>query len=135
MDDLMKSALELVKAQAAVRVMSDSEILNMARAIMAGLSDVNNTSNVDTLQTKAVNTRESKKSIKEKSVTCLECGKVFKVITEKHLSTHGLDKKSYCEKWGLKKGTSLVAKELQRARRKKMTDMKLWERREALRQK
>ncbi|MDE5879805.1 MAG: MucR family transcriptional regulator, partial [Desulfovibrio sp.] len=33
------------------------------------------------------------------------------------------------EKWGLKKDTPLVCKSLQRERRKKMKDMKLWEKR------
>ena len=70
-----------------------------------------------------------KRSIKEKSIVCLECGKTFKVITKKHLALHGLDAVSYREKWGLKKGTLLTCKELQRARRQKMKDMKLWEKR------
>ncbi|MDR1777253.1 MAG: MucR family transcriptional regulator, partial [Desulfovibrio sp.] len=33
------------------------------------------------------------------------------------------------EKWKLKPGTALVCKSLQRERKKKMLDMKLWERR------
>ena len=70
-----------------------------------------------------------KRSIKEKSIVCLECGKTFKVITKKHLILHGLDAVSYRAKWGLKKGTPLTCKELQRARRQKMKDMKLWEKR------
>ena len=68
-------------------------------------------------------------SIKEEAIVCLECGKTFKVITKKHLILHGLDAVSYREKWGLKKGTPLTCKELQRARRQKMKDMKLWEKR------
>jgi len=71
---------------------------------------------------------EAKKSIKEKSITCLVCGKTMKVITKKHLALHGLDAVSYRDKFGLKKGTPLTCKELQRARRKKMSEMKLWER-------
>jgi predicted transcriptional regulator len=34
----------------------------------------------------------------------------------------------YKDKWGYSKGTSLVSKSLARERRKKMQDMKLWER-------
>lgn len=67
----------------------------------------------------------------EKSVTCLECGKTFKIITRKHLAMHGLDADTYREKWGIKKNTPLVCKELQRERRKKMKEMKLWEKRRA----
>ena len=72
---------------------------------------------------------DAKKSIKEKSVTCLVCGKMMKVLTKKHLALHGVDAVSYREKFGLKKGTSLTCKELQRARKQKMSEMKLWERR------
>lgn len=70
-----------------------------------------------------------KKSIREKSITCLECGKIMKVLTKRHLALHGLDAASYREKWGFKKGTPLTCKELQRSRRAKMKDMKLWEKR------
>jgi predicted transcriptional regulator len=72
---------------------------------------------------------DPKKAIREKSVVCLECGKSFKVLTKKHLASHGLTPEEYKEKWGYKKGTSLVAKGLARERRKKMKDMKLWEKR------
>ena len=44
---------------------------------------------------------------------------------------HGLDADTYREKWGIKKNTPLVCKELQRERRKKMKEMKLWEKRRA----
>ena len=71
------------------------------------------------------------RSIKEKTVTCLECGKVFKLITSKHLAQHGLDADAYRRKWGLKPDVPLVCKSLQRTRRKKMKDMKLWEKRRA----
>jgi predicted transcriptional regulator len=72
---------------------------------------------------------DPKKAIREKSITCMECGKTFKVLTKRHLLTHGLTPKEYKEKWGYKKDTSLVAKSLARDRRKKMQDMRLWEKR------
>ena len=72
---------------------------------------------------------DPKRSIKEKSITCLECGKSFKLITKKHLAQHGLDADSYRRKWGIKSGVPLVCKSIQRGRRKKMKDMRLWEKR------
>ena len=47
------------------------------------------------------------------------------------LAQHGLDAESYRRKWGLKVDVPLVCKSLQRTRRKKMKDMKLWEKRRA----
>ena len=127
MDDYLKQALEIVKAQASVRVMSEEEITSMVRTLAASLK---------TLEDNPVEVEEEDlpaippaKSIKEKSVTCLECGKTFKIITRKHLATHGLDAESYRAKWSLKKNTPLVCKELQRERRKKMKEMQLWEKR------
>ena len=72
---------------------------------------------------------DPKKAIRERSVICCECGKSFKVLTKRHLATHELTPDQYREKYGYKKGTSLVAKALARSRRKNMQDMKLWEKR------
>lgn len=74
---------------------------------------------------------DPKSSIGESYVTCLECGKKYKVIGNRHLKSHGLTTESYKEKWGLKKDVSLAAKSLVRTRRKKMLDMRLWERKGA----
>lgn len=128
MDEHTKEALDIVKAQAAVRVMSQDEILEMTKAIaeqLKGFSD-NPPSAEEEKQKPAV---DPKKAIKEKSVTCLECGKQFKILTKKHLATHGLTPEEYKEKWGYKKGKALVAKSLARDRRKKMESMELWKRR------
>ena len=73
---------------------------------------------------------DPKSSIGESYVTCLECGKKYKVIGNRHLKSHGLTTESYKEKWGLKKDVSLAAKSLVRTRRKKMLDMRLWERKQ-----
>ena len=130
MTDFLKQALELTKAQATVRVMTEEEMMQMVtkfahklQAMAAGEMPVQAPAE------ESATGLDAKKSIKEKSITCLECGKVFKVITKKHLALHGLDAVSYREKYGLKKGTPLTCKELQRARRAKMKDMKLWEKR------
>lgn len=129
MDDYLKQALEIVKAQASVRVMAEEEITSMVRTLAAHLKTLEDSpAEQGEAATPAV---PPAKSIKEKSVTCLECGKIFKIITRKHLALHNLDADSYREKWGLKKNTPLVCKELQRERRKKMKSMKLWEKRRA----
>ena len=69
------------------------------------------------------------RAIRERSVQCLECGKKFKVLTKRHLAQHGLTAKEYREKYGYKKGISLISKGLARERRTKMRELKLWEKR------
>jgi len=127
MDDYLKEALEIVKAQAGHRAMTEDEIGTMVSGLACKLRCLANP--CEAAHVEAGLGLDVKKAFKEKSVTCLECGKAFKIITKKHLATHDMELKGYLEKHGLKKGTKLIAKELQRNRRKKMTDMKLWEKR------
>lgn len=129
MDDVLKEALEIVKAQAKVRVMTDEEITSMVGSLATGLKNISGCACCSSDEEGTSPAIDAKKAIKEKSVTCLECGKSFKIMTKKHLETHGLTPDEYREKYGYKKGTPLVAKGLARERRKKMTEMKLWERR------
>ncbi|MBQ9406931.1 MAG: MucR family transcriptional regulator [Desulfovibrio sp.] len=128
MDDFLKHAVELARAQASVRVMTEEEITafvarmaNNLRAMAAGEDFAENAYTVAA--------ENLKKCIKEKSVTCLECGKSFKLLSKKHLAQHGLTPEEYRTKYGLQEGTPLVCKTLQRDRRKKMMEMQLWERR------
>ncbi|WP_428566227.1 MAG: MucR family transcriptional regulator [Solidesulfovibrio sp. DCME] len=125
MEDYLKSALEIVKAQASVRTMTDEEITSMVRRLAAGIREISG----DELagETEQAVDMDPKKAVKEKTVTCLECGKAFKVITKKHLASHGLTPETYKAKHGYKKSMPLVCKSLQRDRRKKMKDMRLWE--------
>ena len=131
MDDALKQALEIVKAQASIRIMSDEEIQQMLMTLTASLKNLSGEGSVEVAQ--PATDVDPKSAIREKSVICLECGKSFKVLTKRHLATHGLTTEEYREKWGYKKGQSLVAKGLARDRRKKMQDMKLWEKRRATR--
>lgn len=127
MDDNLKSALEIVKAQASVRPMTDEEITAMVKSVAAGIKAI--TEGGEVLVGSAEPAIDPKTSIKEKSIVCLECGKSFKILTKKHLTTHSLTPEEYREKYGMKKGSPLVCKGLQRERRKKMKDMRLWEKR------
>ena len=126
MDDYLKEALEIVKAQAKVRTMVEEEIISMVQKLSEGIRDICLGVQSEEETQPQIPTR---KAIKEQSITCLECGKSFKILTKKHLASHNLDADGYREKWGIKRSTPLVCKSLQRERRKKMKSMKLWERR------
>ncbi len=107
--------------------MTEEEIISMVQKLAEGIRGVcGGAQPVDDAQAQGVSAR---KAIKEQSITCLECGKSFKILTKKHLATHGLDADAYREKWGFKRNTPLVCKSLQRERRNKMKSMKLWEKR------
>lgn len=127
-NEAMKEALEIVKAQASVRTIGD-QIVAMVANLVAGIMQTASNGVTDGIPEEGPFV-DTKKSIRETSVTCLECGKRFKVITRKHLAAHGLTPDEYRAKFGMKKGTALACKSLARERRKKMTDMRLWERRQ-----
>ena len=128
MDEFIKQALEIVKAQAGVRPMTEEEMMSMVTKIATSLRAVAEGGVVGDAGAEAAPELniDPKKAIKEKSVTCLECGKTFKVLTKKHLASHGLTTEEYRSKYGYKKGTPLIAKALSKARRKKMQEMQLW---------
>ncbi len=126
MEDYLKEALEIVKAQASVRTMNEEEMTSMVRKLSAGIQAIAE----NTLPAKEESPAcDPKKSIKEKTIVCCECGKSFKIITKKHLASHDLTPDEYREKHNLKKKTPLVCKSLQRERRKKMKEMQLWTKR------
>jgi len=126
METYLKEALEIVKAQASVRTMTEEEITTMVRKLSEGIRAIGDNSLEVSEEGDAI---DPKKAIKEKTITCVICGKSFKLLTKKHLGSHGLTADEYRERCGYKKGTPLVCKSLQRERRKKMQDMRLWERR------
>ena len=131
MDENMKQAVEIVKAQASVRNMTEEEISNMILTIankIGGAEEKQMAQEQEATQQQPP--VDPKKAIREKSVICLECGKSFKVLTKKHLASHGLTAEEYKAKWGYKKNQALVAKSLARERRKKMQEMELWKKRE-----
>lgn len=128
MDEHLKQAIEIVKAQASVRAMTEDEIATMVAKVAAGIRALDDTAAAPAVDAEAFNLGLGKDTIKEKSITCLECGKPFKILTKKHLAHHGLTPAEYREKYGLKKGQPLVCKSLARERRKKMNSLKIWER-------
>ena len=129
MEDHMKQALEIVKAQAGVRNMSEEEITSMVSSLATKLQNLESGEAEQKEEQPQEPAVDPKKAIREKSVICLECGKQYKVLTKKHLATHGLTPAEYKEKWGFKKNQALIAKGLARQRKQKMQEMQLWERR------
>jgi len=131
MDEYVKEALDVVKAQAGVRNMTEDEITSMVQSVTNRLRGVESHAEGEGTQSEQEPAVDPKKAIREKSVICLECGKSMKLLSKKHLATHGLTPQQYKEKWGFKKNQPLVAKSLSRQRRKKMQEIQLWKKRKS----
>ena len=55
-------------------------------------------------------------SFQKNKVVCLECGQEFKMLSPKHLKSHGLDSKGYRKKYGFTARQPLCAKALSEKR-------------------
>ncbi len=130
MEDYIKEAIEIVKAQASVRNMTEEEVTSMIKNLAQELKKIIEGATEEGEETsKQKPPIDPKKAIKEKSIICLECGRSFKILTKRHLNSHGLTPAQYREKWGYKKNQALIAKSLARERRKKMQEIELWKKR------
>lgn len=124
-DEAMIQALAITKAQAGVRSMSAEEIVTYINDLVRAIrSTLDKNMEDDGQAEEKVDTEglDPRKSIRENSVTCLECGQKFKMITKRHLRIHNLTPEEYKEKWGFRKNSSLACKSLQRMRRQKMKE-------------
>lgn len=121
MEEYVRQALEIVKAQAGFRSMTEEEMASMIKSVSGAIHQL--VPNADGMAI------TPERTMTDKFIICLECGKKFKIITKKHLSVHNLTPDEYREKWGYPRSIPLICKNLQKERRKKMRNMKLWERR------
>lgn len=127
MEEHVMMALEIVKAQAGFRTMTEDEICSMVQSLSVTISKMlSEEVSPDALQMERA---AVDRAPKDNTIVCLECLKSFKMLTHKHLATHGLTPAEYRSKWGYAKDAPLVCKSLRRRRRKKMKDIKLWEKR------
>lgn len=58
------------------------------------------------------------KSIQRNKIICLECSQEFRMLSPKHLRSHGLTGKEYRLKWGFSKRQPLCARSLSEQRKK-----------------
>ena len=66
-------------------------------------------------------------SITEHTITCLECGAVFKQLSGRHLRGHGLDTRSYRAKYGIPSTQPLAARETAAKQREMLQRIRPWE--------
>ena len=124
---LVELAAEIAAAQASHAEMSPDEVeqfLKKSFDTLKALKSLEEGGAVEAAEEQPP-ALDPKKSVLLNKVICLECGKEFKQITEKHLGTHGLTGKEYRKKYGFKASQPLAAKTLSAARRKRAIEMGL----------
>lgn len=121
--DHIEKAVRIAEAQAHVRSMTADEVCDMVRKLSDGFKRMTDDGDSEHVTKPVV---DPKRAIKQKSITCLECGRSFKSISRKHLESHGLTPDEYRAKWGYPRRSPLSCRETAKSRSQRMKDMKLW---------
>jgi len=121
---LVEMAADLVQSQCASKAMSTEEItlalqstFNALQALQTGEAKQQAGISEGTAGV-VVPGMTPEKSIQKNKIVCLECGQEFKMLSPKHLRSHGLTGREYRSKWGFPLRQPLCAKSLSERRKK-----------------
>jgi len=117
---LVEMTAEIIQSQIGSKQMTTDEIkaaLNDTFQALKTLQDAEAGTNEAILEEETVApTLDPKKSIQKNKIVCLECGQEFKMLSPKHLKSHGLTGKEYRKKYGFSARQPLCAKSLSEKR-------------------
>ena len=115
---LVEMTAEIIQSQISSKQMSTEEIkaaLNDTFQTLKALQDSEAIVTEPGLE-EAHPVIDPKKSIQKNKIVCLECGQEFKMLSPKHLKSHGLSSKEYRKKHGFSARQPLCAKALSEKR-------------------
>ncbi len=117
---LVEMTAEIIQSQIGGKDMSIDDVktaLNDTYQTLKGLQDAELSGrDVEGEANKPI--MDPKRSIQKNKVICLECGQEFKMLSPKHLKSHGLTSKEYRKKYGFSARQPLCAKALSERRSK-----------------
>ena len=118
---LVEMTAEIIQSQIGSKQMTTDEITSALNDTFQALKALQNAESggsleVGTEDPMAAPALDPKKSIQKNKVVCLECGQEFKMLSPKHLKSHGLTGKEYRKKYGFSARQPLCAKSLSEKR-------------------
>ena len=113
---VVEMCAEIVAAQAGQTRLSSEEIGDSLRQVFRTLLDVGRGG--QDVGVEEPITRDPQQSIQRNQVICLECGKPFKLLSNRHLALHDLTPRAYKQKHGIRMTQALSARTLSQRRRK-----------------
>jgi predicted transcriptional regulator len=126
--DLLELTSDLIKAQVAQRNIDHASIDTWLRRTHSTLLGLWENEIAPAAEQPAPSVPVNwRRSIKQKSVTCLECGQTFRQLLPMHLRQHGIDGATYRRRHGMPHGTPLAARESTRQRRQIAASVRPWE--------
>ena len=121
---LVEMAADLVQSQCASKAMNTEEItqalqstFNALQVLQAGEAKLQTATSEGTAGAAISPGMTPEKSIQKNKIVCLECGQEFKLLSPKHLRSHGLTGREYRGKWGFALRQPLCAKSLSERRK------------------
>ena len=123
---LVEMAADIIQSQCSSVSMSAEEIslslqgtFKTLQGLQLAESQAAQEGAVETGQTvKLAIALKPEKSLQKNKVICLECGQEFKMLSPKHLKSHGLTSREYRVKYGFSLRQPLCAKSLSERRKK-----------------
>jgi len=115
---LVEMTAEIIQSQISTKQMTTDEIkaaLNETFQTLRSLHDSENCQ-CEVEAEKTAPELDPKKSIQRNKIVCLECGQEFKMLSPKHLKSHGLTSREYRKKYGFSARQPLCAKALSEKR-------------------
>ncbi|MCL2789640.1 MAG: MucR family transcriptional regulator [Desulfobulbus sp.] len=115
---LVEMAVEITQAQISTKPMTAEEIKSTLNDTFQTLKALQESELVKIEpEPEEINPGiDPKKSIQKNKIICLECGQEFKMLSPKHLKSHGLTSKEYRRKYGFSARQPLCAKALSEKR-------------------
>jgi predicted transcriptional regulator len=127
---LLVMSTEIIAAQAKHKAMAPDEMAESLRMIFQTLQEIHqlgqdgegdeDAASGDSL---AYLRRNPLKSIQRNQIVCLESGKAYKLLSNRHLALYSLTPREYKKKWGIPMTTPLSARTLTNRRRKLAKDL------------
>jgi predicted transcriptional regulator len=115
---LVEMCTDIVSAQAGHTAMSSEDIVESLRRVFRTLQEVQLLGGAAENEEGSVIPRDPQSSIQRNQVLCLECGKAFKLLSNRHLALHDLTPRAYKHKYGIRMTQALSARTLSTRRRK-----------------
>jgi predicted transcriptional regulator len=113
---LVEMSTELVTVQARHSRLTTGDIADRLRRVFQTLKEIQQSGNGSELDESI--SKDPQSSIQRNQVVCLECGKAFKLLSNRHLALHNLTPRAYKQKFGIRITQALSARTLSAKRRK-----------------
>ena len=122
---LLELSTEIISAQARYKVMTLEEITDSLRTTFQALREIQQVGNgldtnesSDAADSLSYLRRNPLRSIQRNQIICLESGKPYKLLSNRHLALYGMTPREYKKKWGIPMTMPLSSRSLTNRRRK-----------------